>query len=278
MQIDNNIGRKKRRKVFFILFLLLAIFFLSNFLGFTTYLKENIYKPVNLLASRVFYISSSLKNEGEGGEEETYEELKSRLNKLMVENARLRSAYDENQRLRDFLNFSKNDEYENKIANVISPGFDNDRKIRTSLIIDRGASDGIRPGMPVINSDGLLIGKILETKTDISKVALVTNDQCKLAATVRVGDGTLGVLEGNLGLTMKMDFIPQASRVDKGMLVSTSGLEKDIEKGFLVGKIIEVRNDKNEMWKQAIAEPIANLENISMVGVLVRKESTPQGK
>jgi cell shape-determining protein MreC len=79
---------------------------------------------------------------------------------------------------------------------------------------------------------------------------------------------TSGVVEGDLGLTIKMDFIPQAEKIKVDDIVVTSGLEKNIPRGLVIGKIIQVNSDSNEIWQKATVESLMNLEDLTIVSIL----------
>ncbi|MBU2416305.1 rod shape-determining protein MreC, partial [Patescibacteria group bacterium] len=70
------------------------------------------------------------------------------------------------------------------------------------------------------------------------------------------------------GLTIKMDFIPQNKRINNEDIVITSGLEKNIPKGLVIGKITRINKNNNEVWQNAIIEPLADLDNLIIVSVL----------
>ena len=108
-----------------------------------------------------------------------------------------------------------------------------------------------------------------EVKESISLVYLTNNSKCKLAATVLEQEGTGGVTEGDLGLTIKMGFIPQSKNIQKDNIVITSGLEYLIPRGLAVGRIIEVTKDNNELWQNAVIESMADNENLVIVSVLL---------
>ncbi|MBU0619941.1 rod shape-determining protein MreC, partial [Patescibacteria group bacterium] len=81
-------------------------------------------------------------------------------------------------------------------------------------------------------------------------------------------DVTMGIIEGEFGLTIKMDFIPQNKRINNEDIVITSGLEKNIPKGLVIGKITRINKNNNEVWQNAIIEPLADLDNLIIVSVL----------
>lgn len=196
--------------------------------------------------------------------------LKERVAKLTEENVELELTRQENNSLREHLNFLGKNQYRYVMSNVVSRGDITDVSDKSEVLtIDKGQKDGILPGLAVVSSQGVIVGKVAEVKESISLVYLTNNSKCKLAATVLEQEGTGGVTEGDLGLTIKMGFIPQSKNIQKDNIVITSGLEYLIPRGLAVGRIIEVTKDNNELWQNAVIESMADNENLVIVSVLL---------
>ncbi|HMB66239.1 MAG TPA: rod shape-determining protein MreC, partial [Patescibacteria group bacterium] len=171
---------------------------------------------------------------------------------------------------REYLDFLKEKKYEHILANIVSQGVSIDPQEKNAhIVIDKGGNHGIESGLLVVNEQGVAIGKIGRVKPESAELILVTNNEAKLACSIQNSDKTSGVVEGRLGLTMEMNLIPQSEKVSPGNMVVTSGLEKDIPRGLVVGKVIEVDNSKNEVWQQATVEPLVDFDNLTVVSVLV---------
>ncbi|MCD4693948.1 rod shape-determining protein MreC [bacterium] len=196
--------------------------------------------------------------------------IKKEKNSLIAENAKLESYRFENKKLRKYLNFLEEVEYKYVMAGVISKGYSiNSNEEISTILINRGEKQGIRKGLLVVNSEGVVVGKIEETNNLTSKVSLLTHSNCQLAATIQDGQETYGIVEGDLGLTIKMGFIPQDKEINQGDLVVTSGLEENIPRGYVLGEVVLVERSFNQMWQDAIIEPLVDLKNLTLVSVLV---------
>ena len=137
------------------------------------------------------------------------------LVKLRQENIDLSSLEDENKILRDYLGFLTRNNYNYIMSGVISRGEIGSISGQDEfLTIDRGEGDGLVSGLAVIDHKGNLIGKIAEVKEKISKVFLINNKQCKLAVSILNEEKTNGIIQGELGLSVKMDFIPQSVNLE----------------------------------------------------------------
>ena len=138
-----------------------------------------------------------------------------------------------------------------------------------TVTLDRGSADGLSAGLPVVSGTGLLIGKIVETKDHLSSACLVTSSRCQFAATVENQNKTIGLTKGELGLTIKMDFIPQTEVINRGELVVTSGLEQNVPRGLVLGKISQVQKLNKELWQTATIEPLVNLNDLVIASVIL---------
>jgi rod shape-determining protein MreC len=201
---------------------------------------------------------------------ENAEELSGRVNELIEENARLKIVDEENRILREHLNFLTAGKHNYLMSNVIARGDPADlTETVESVTIDKGSRDGLYPGLAVVSGEGVIVGKIAETKEAAAKVHLTNSGRCKLAAVLLDADKTAGIAEGDLGLTIRMNFIPQDIEVKTGDIVVTSGLEQAIPRGLVIGSVISVNKESNDLWQFAVLEPLLNPENLSIVAVLL---------
>ena len=188
---------------------------------------------------------------------------------LTIANSQEKELIDENQKLRNQLKFINENSYKSIAAEVIArESLIEGTEEGQDLIINKGAKDGISVGQGAVNEDGLIIGKIIEVKDTSAKICLTTSPECKLAATIQNQTKTQGVTDGDLGLTIRMDYIPQLEKIFAGDTVITSGLGGNIPRGLVIGKITEVRNESNEVWQDATIEPLVNLNNLTIVTII----------
>lgn len=198
------------------------------------------------------------------------ENLTKEIAELMVENSQQKELIVENKKLRAQLNFIENNDYQTVGAEIIArESLLDGIEAGQDLIINKGSSDGLLLGQGVVSAEGVIIGKVVEIKNTSAKVCLITSSGCKLAATIQNQDRTQGITDGDLGLTVKMNYIPQLEKIAENDTIITSGLGEKIPRGLLIGKITEVRNESNEVWQNATIEPLVNLNNLTVVGVII---------
>ena len=206
------------------------------------------------------------------------EELKSAkeiINRLTAEKVEAKFLQEENLALRKQLNFFAKSGRRYIVANIISRGEPASDASR-SVLIDKGSKDGLFSGLAAVtimgsatSSQGVIIGKIVNVQENFSEIYLVTDKNCKLAAAILGEQKTAGIASGELGLTIKMDFIPQTENIRAGDLVATSGLEQNIPRGLLVGRVVKVVKENNEVWQTASIEPQTNLDYLSVISILL---------
>lgn len=255
---------------------LIGLLVFLYFFGFLRPLENLLTKAINPIQSGFYSIGSEIRvrydeRASKGDLLEKIKELENELNELTKKNIDLKILRQENEILREHLRFSIVNESEYVMAEVISRGDGLNMNDRTEIIVlNKGSRDGIYPGLSVVDSSGVLVGKVEDVKDNISKVLLLNNKKCKITASIQGAEGDIhGVVEGELGLTTRMNFIPQSSLVESGDIVITSGLEESIPRGLIVGRVVESEKENNELWQSAIIESSIDLNDLVIVSVLV---------
>jgi rod shape-determining protein MreC len=186
-----------------------------------------------------------------------------------VLSAEVKQLTDENTELRSQLNYlSKSTSTQHILANVVG------REILSTeqtVIIDRGADDGIKVGDPVIVESGVLVGKIVKSDPKVSVARLLNDNTSRIGATVLNHDKSLGVVEGGFGISLKMNLIPRDEIVLVGDQVISSGLETSTPRGLLIGSVAEVENEPYKPFQQAVISPATDLSKLTAVSVLLTK-------
>lgn len=183
---------------------------------------------------------------------------------LISENSRLRDMEKENIFLREQIGLIPREKFNLEAATIISEdpqGFEN------WIEINKGSNSGIKEGMAVIVSRGVLIGKIQEVFPSFSKVILLSN--AKSAVSVVVSQtGAKGVAKGEYGLGMIVDAILQTDAVSVGNEIITSGIASDMPRGLLLGIVQEVRPSEDHLFQQAIVASPVNVSKLDTVFII----------
>lgn len=189
--------------------------------------------------------------------------------RLAAENARLLTLEDENKRLRDYLVFAQAKQISLQMAEVISRGTALDSwHNRKTITLNQGSDQGVIVGLPIVSSEGVLIGKITSVKNNISEACLLYSADCRFAVGIAGQGKTIGIARGDLGLNVIVELIPQNQEVAEQQVLVTSGLESGMPPGLLIGTINKVIKQSNELWQSAIIEPAADFDDLRFVAIL----------
>ncbi|MCF6276533.1 MAG: rod shape-determining protein MreC [Candidatus Magasanikbacteria bacterium] len=192
-------------------------------------------------------------------------DLQTELNKLKIDRAKLILLEEENEQLREQLNFFIDKKFNYIGAQVIGKDFE---PFSSSIILNKGKKDGIEIGNPVIASGGVLVGKIIKSEDTTSVVRLINDNQSKIAGTLTNKDTSMGLVEGGYGISVHMNLIPQNETIHIGDTVITSGLEARIPRGLLIGTVEAVEKEPYQPFQKAILQPLSDLDKLFLVSVI----------
>jgi rod shape-determining protein MreC len=170
----------------------------------------------------------------------------------------------ENARLKNLLNFKQKSPLRLVPARVIGRSLDS---WFSSVIIDKGKYSGIRPGMIVINPQGL-VGRVAESGNNSSKVLLVNDPSLGISSIVQRSRQE-GLVNGTLGANLIMRYLPEDAQITVGDIIITSELSQIYPKGLIVGKVINIGREFSGLNRYAIVKPAAELSNIEEVLVII---------
>jgi rod shape-determining protein MreC len=200
--------------------------------------------------------------------------LRQENDRLRIENARAREVQRENDLLTGLLQLRTGFGHETVAAAVIAR---ESSEFRSSVTLDRGTDDGLSEGDVVVAAGGALAGRIVEVGSNYAKVVLV-NDGGSTVIGQLVSSATIGEVVGQLGGVLIMGKIDSSEQIQLGDEVVTAGLElgggirSPYPKGLLIGQVIEVRRDANDVVQTAFLQPAIDLEKIEFVLVITDYE------
>jgi rod shape-determining protein MreC len=202
------------------------------------------------------------------------EELQSLADSLMIENVRLKEIESENETLRQLLNFTQaHPTHTYKAAEVKGRVIGRDpSNFRSYLIIDIGYEQEIEPGMPVVTDRGL-VGRVTDVGSNWAKVMLIIDPSSSVNALVQTSRAT-GVVEGQVGESLVMKYIPQGETVNVNDIILTSGLGGNFPKKLIIGQVTSVYQRDIEMFQQADIRPTVDFNNLEIVLVITNFSPT----
>lgn len=196
------------------------------------------------------------------------EELQGLADSLMIENVRLKEIESENETLRRLLGFTQaNPTHSYKAAEVKGRVIGRDpSNFLSYLIIDSGSQQGIEKGMPVVTERGL-VGRITDVGSNWAKVMLIIDPSSSVNALIQTSRAT-GVVEGQVGRSLAMKYIPQGETVNVNDIVLTSGLGGNFPQKLIIGQVTALHQRDIEMFQQADIRPTVDFNNLEIVLVI----------
>ena len=183
--------------------------------------------------------------------------------RLREENARLRPDAQENARLRALLGFKQQLPYRSLAARVV--GRDPSQWFST-VLVDRGASEGVQRDDPVITSDGV-VGHVVEAVGSAARVLLVADPRSAVSV-VLDRSREVGVAVGQGQTLLKVTYLSRDADVRPGDLVLTSGLGPIYPRGLPVGTVVSV--SRTTMFQEAVIRPTSDLGHLEDVLIVLR--------
>jgi rod shape-determining protein MreC len=193
------------------------------------------------------------------------EQLRHLVNRLNTEVVKNREAVHSNERLQKLLNLKDAVQAPTIVASII--GDDVTPWFRT-VIIDRGAVDGVREGMPVIAAEGV-VGRIVRVAANSSRLLLVTDHASAIAATVQRSRAR-GVVKGKSGGICSLDFSQRGEDVKVGDVIVTSGIGGVFPKGLPLGEVTMVKKGEYGIFQSVELRPYVSMSRLEEVLVMVR--------
>jgi rod shape-determining protein MreC len=138
------------------------------------------------------------------------------------------------------------------------------------VIIDKGMAQGIEAGSPVIDESGVL-GQVTRVHPLISEVTLVT-DREQAIPIVNTRTGARGIAYGDSAAHgtggLELRYMAANADVQKGDLLTTSGVDGVYPAGIPVGKVQTVERRPDSAFARIACEPAALVDGARHVMVL----------
>ncbi|HEY6872492.1 MAG TPA: rod shape-determining protein MreC [Geobacteraceae bacterium] len=138
-----------------------------------------------------------------------------------------------------------------------------------TIMIDRGAADGLREGMPVVASDGV-VGQLVKVSAGSSRVLLLTDHASGIAGIVQRSRAR-GVVKGKGGGRCSLDFTLHEEDVKVGDTVITSGIGGVFPKGLPVGEVTMVKKGEYGIFQTVEVRPMVNISRLEEVLVILQE-------
>jgi rod shape-determining protein MreC len=125
----------------------------------------------------------------------------------------------------------------------------------------------------VVLSDQGVVGRVVEVGPNYSKVLLVTDPGSAVAALVQ-GSRATGIVRGQFGDSLLMEWVLTSEKIEPGDVVLTAGLALGDElrshypKGLILGRVVDVTRAENSAYQRAVLQPAVDLRKLEQVLVV----------
>jgi rod shape-determining protein MreC len=193
------------------------------------------------------------------------ERLKEEVEQLNQRQARMVELELENHRLAELLDLKEALDLKVVAADVI--GSDATGMART-LILSQGGGSGLRPGMGVIATGGV-VGKLIETSPNASRVMLLNDHNCAVDAFVQRSRAR-GIVSGVADDGVVMKYVERTEDIKVGDAVVTSGLDGVFPRGLLIGSVSAIERKGPGLFLNISIKPAAALRKLEQVLIIVQ--------
>ena len=141
-----------------------------------------------------------------------------------------------------------------------------------TIVIASGSDDGVAVGHIVLSDQGV-VGRVVEVGPNYAKILLVTDSGSTVSALVQ-GSRATGIVRGQFGDTLVMEWILASEGVRPGDVVLTAGLGAGNEirslypKGLVLGRVVEVSRAENAAYQRAVVAPAVDMRKLERVLVV----------
>ncbi|MFN8629444.1 MAG: rod shape-determining protein MreC [Chloroflexota bacterium] len=196
--------------------------------------------------------------------------LRDENTRLQNDNTRLQQLKSENEQLTALLQLQTGFDHKTVAVRVIGRELLPTSRVVT---IDKGTSDGLEDGDVVIVAGGAVAGRISDIGPNFAKVTLISDPSSTVIAQL-AQSGQTGEVGGESGGVMTMKNIDSSVTIALDEEVFTAGLElaggirSPYPKGLILGSVVDVQRDANDVVQTAFVAPAANLDTFELALVI----------
>ena len=184
---------------------------------------------------------------------------------LMLQVNRLREYGIENMELKNLLALKNATKYPLIPGTVVSKTLTTSQ---STITLNVGKNDGVKPGMPVITDQGL-VGIVYDTSDDFCIVRTLINIDIKVA--VKDERSRIdGIMKWN-GDNLVIINVPKTYDVKEGDRIITSEISSIVPIPLPVGVVTELTNVSSGIFNEAKIQPFVDfnrVENVFVIGIV----------
>tara|TARA_Y100001970_G_C14071890_1_gene769893 strand:+ start:206 stop:1006 length:801 start_codon:yes stop_codon:yes gene_type:complete len=173
-------------------------------------------------------------------------------------------AADENEKLRELLDFKRETKLKILPARIINKGI---KTNLSSLTIDVGSSNGLIPNQAVLTPEGI-IGKTILIGNSSSLVQSITDNNFRLSVRI-MPSGAVGILRWSESNKCKIFEVQKNVEINIGDRVITSGYSNIYPPKLPVGLVSGVYDERGSYQKVVNVEIQSDFESVQNVFVII---------
>ena len=202
--------------------------------------------------------------------------LLSEIDRIRKENQRFRvrefqlaELHRQNAELRKLVEWQVQQPWNLKLGKVIS---DDPANWWRGVTLNIGEREGIRVDDAVLTEQGL-VGKVVSVSSGRSKISLLGDPNCRVAAVL--GDSGYGGIVAPIGQgtinrrIVELNHLPSDANLEPGIEVSTSGAGGVFPRGIPIGRLIDSQSYDFGLYSGARVRLRADLDRLDNVWVIV---------
>ena len=138
------------------------------------------------------------------------------------------------------------------------------------VVIDKGLTQGVEAGSPVIDESGVL-GQVTRAQPLVAEVTLVT-DSDQAIPVLNTRTGSRGIAYGDGGRYgsggLELRYMAANADVQPGDLLTTSGVDGVFPPGIPVARVTKVDRRPDSAFARIVCQPLAHVDGVRHVMVL----------
>jgi rod shape-determining protein MreC len=141
-----------------------------------------------------------------------------------------------------------------------------------TIVIGAGTDQGVHVDQIVLSEQGV-VGRVSEAGSNYAKVVLISDSASSVSALVQTSRAS-GIVRGQYGDTLVMEWILQSDPVKAGDVIVTAGLGLGTElrslypKGLVIGTVVDVTKAEVSAYQRAVVAPAVDFRKLENVLVI----------
>ena len=183
----------------------------------------------------------------------------------------------ENARLRAMVAWKTDQSWDLKLARVI---IEDPTNWWRGAILDLGSKDGLAVDQAVLTEQGL-VGKVVQVGPTRSKVSLVGDPNCRVAAVLGGSQHGGIVTSSRRGAVhrriVELQHLPSDADLEPGTEILTSGAGGVFPKGIPIARLLDSQSYEFGLYSGARVRLLADLERLDLVWVITNRAGEEGG-